>query len=139
VNNIKKTIDLVSDFQKISIAQINEAVFTEKNVAGETIFEVLIWWYYFDWILFSYPDYESLPKESILYKYCWSSLYGKETWGDYTEGEVEVDRLEEFYGHLKSITLRDELNVEKEFAAILEICESAIQHTNKLFFVADYF
>jgi hypothetical protein len=59
--------------------------------------------------------------------------------GDYTEGEVEVDRLEEFYGHLKSITLRDELNVEKEFAAILEICESAIQHTNKLFFVADYF
>jgi hypothetical protein len=138
MSNLKKRIDLVADFQRISITQIREAKFTERNAADEVVFEVLLWSAYFDWILFSYPDYQSLHKESIVYRYCWSNLYGEETWGNDWAGEVEVDRLEEFYGHLKSIILPEDLNTEKELAAMIRICESAIQNKNKLFFIADY-
>jgi len=133
-----RKIDLVSDFQKISLTQIREAYFRERDESGNLVFEVEFWSGYFGNILFLYPDYMALPKKSVIYKYCWSHDYGNEVWGDYWNGEVEVDRLEEFYGHLKSIILTEDANAQKEYDAILEICESALKNKNRLFFIADY-
>jgi hypothetical protein len=133
-----KKIDLVSDFQKISIVQIREAYFRERTESGELVFEVVLWSGYFGMILDLYPDYQELPRESIIYKYRWSADYEFDTWGDEFNGEVQVDRLEEFYDHMKSLVIAEELNAQKEYNAILEICESAIKNKNKLFFIADY-
>ncbi|MEO6977751.1 MAG: hypothetical protein ABI113_05200, partial [Mucilaginibacter sp.] len=115
-----------------------EAYFRERDEAGKLVFEVEFWSGYFGIILFLYPDYMALPKESVIYKYCWSYDYGNDVWGDYWNGEVEVDRLEEFYGHMKSIILTEDANAQKEYDAILEICESALKNKNRLFFIADY-
>jgi hypothetical protein len=133
-----RKIDLVTEFQKISITQIREAYFRERTESGELVFEVEFWSGYFCMILNLYPDYKTLPKESIIYKYRWSDDYGDDVWGDDWNGEVEIDRLEEFYGHIKSINLPEDLNAQQEYSAILEICESAINNKNKLFFIADY-
>jgi hypothetical protein len=133
-----RKIDLVSDFQKISAIQIREAYFREREESGKLVFEVEFWSGYFGMILDLYPDYKGLPSESIIYKYCWSNEYGDEVWGDDWNGEVEVDRLEEFYGHLKAIILPENLNAQREYNAILEICESTIKNKNRLFFIAHY-
>jgi len=135
--NVRK-IDLVSDFQKISITQIREAYFRERTESGQLVFEVAFWSGYFGMILDLFADYKSLPSESIIYKFCWSDEYELDVWGDHWEGEVEIDRLEEFYGHIKSINLTQGINAIKEYNAILEICESTIKNKNKLFFIADY-
>ena len=110
----------------------------ERSASGELIFEVGFWSGYFGAILDLYPDYKTLPSESIIYKYRWSYENEEDIWGDHWNGEVEVDRLEEFYGHMKSIILPEGLNAQKEYNAILEICESAIKNKNRLFFIADY-
>lgn len=133
-----RTIDLITDFQKISITQIREAYFRERTVAGEIVFEVGLWSGYVGFILSHYPDYKSLPPESVVYKFNWSDDYGDHTWGDDRYGEVEVDRLQEFYGHLKTIIITEDCNCQKEYDAILEICQSAIKSGNRLFFLADY-
>lgn len=133
-----RKIDLVSEFQKISITQIREAYFRERTESGELVFEVEFWSGYFGMILELCPDYKTLPSESVIYKYCWSYEYGDEVWGNDWDGEAEVDRIEEFYSHLKSIILTEDFNAQKEYDAILEICESAIKNKNKLFFIADY-
>jgi hypothetical protein len=133
-----RKIDLVSDFQKISAIQIREAYFREREESEKLVFEVEFWSGYFGMILDLYPYYKGLPSESIIYKYCWSNEYGDEVWGDDWNGEVEVDRLEEFYGHLKAIILPENLNAQREYNAILEICESTIKNKNRLFFIAHY-
>ena len=133
-----RKIDLVSDFQKISVTQIREAYFRERTESDELVFEVRFWSGYFGMILHLYPDYTTLPSESIIYRYCWSDDYGNEVWGDEWTGEVEVERLEEFYLHLQSIVLPENSNMQEEYNAILEICESAVKNSNRLFFIADY-
>jgi hypothetical protein len=133
-----RKIDLVSEFQKISITQIRDAYFRERTESGELVFEVEFWSGYFGMILDLYPNYKALPSESIIYKYCWSNDYGKDVWGDHWNGEMEVDRLEKFYVHIKSIVITEDFNAQKEYNAILEICESAIKNKNKLFSVANY-
>ncbi|RQO69406.1 hypothetical protein DBR43_15080 [Pedobacter sp. KBW06] len=133
-----RKIDLVTDFQKKSIAQIRQAFFRERTASGELVFELEFWSVCFDKILYLYPDYRELPKESVIYKYCWSNEHDDDVWGNEDDGEVEFDRVEEFYGHLKSITLPEDSYGKEEYHAILEICESAIKNKNKLFFMADY-
>lgn len=46
-----RKINLVSDFQKISITQIREAYFRERTQSGDLVFEVEFWSGYFGMIL----------------------------------------------------------------------------------------
>ncbi|WP_143166704.1 hypothetical protein [Pedobacter caeni] len=129
----------MSDFQKKTFVQIREAYFRERNESGELVFEVEFWSSYFTLILdLFYPDYRELPIESTIHKYHSSNQYDEDTWGDENNGEVEIDRLEEFYGHMKSIVLPESLGAQEVYNAIIEICESAIKNKNKLYFIADY-
>ncbi len=134
-----RKIDLVTPFQKQSITQIRDAHFMERTASGECVFEIDVWSYYVIWIFDQCPDYKVLPQESFVYRFCWNQHHDLEYLGDETVGEVEIDRLEEFYEYLQSIyPLAESFEIKPEMDAILEICRSAIAHQNKLFLIADY-
>ena len=75
----------------------------------------------------------------MIYKFCWSADYGDERWGEEEHGEVELERLQEFYRHLKTIRNSGQLYSKEEYNTVIEICESALKNNNQLFLIADYF
>lgn len=138
-----KNIDLLSEIQSRTFVALSEAYFRERNAKGEVVFELLLWTHDVTMILTLFPDYESLHPRSVIFQYNHALDYELDGWGEDTIGEVELERLDEFLGHLKSIHIStgqpNDASNPKAYAAIIELCESALANGNRVFFEADYF
>ncbi|WP_342644675.1 hypothetical protein [Mucilaginibacter sp. CSA2-8R] len=135
-----KKIDLITPFQQKSIAAIDGAYFRERTASGECVFEVGVWSHCVLMIFEQCPDYKALPEESFVYRFCWHWLHHSKYLGNYIEGEVEIDRLPEFYNYLQNIRHSPEIQrmAAEEMDVILEICKLAMANGNRLFLIADY-
>lgn len=135
-----RKIDLITPFQQKSIAAIDGTYFRERTTSGECVFEIGVWSHCVRMIFEQCPDYKMLPEESFVYRFCWHWVQHSEYLGNDEQGEVEINRLPEFYDYLLSIRHSPEIQamVPEEMEAILEICESAITNGTKLILIADY-
>ena len=115
-------IDLYSPY----VGEI-EIMFLEKDIQGEVIFEVDLW----------YADFTSLMEYAFV-----SSAYHPDSvlfnWqkgiGFFDKEDWECKRVQEFYDQIIAVDhLPPSAGLDDVIAALLQICKSALTNGNKLF------
>lgn len=114
-------IDLYSGFETD-----RELIFTER-ISNQVTFKVKLWYGYFDSLMRQIPMTSNMHPDSVAYN--WQTIegfYDYELW--------ECKRIQEFYNQLLSInSLPNEPGLSDALDALKQICNSTLQHGNRLF------
>lgn len=120
-----RKLDFYSGFE-----QDSGMAFREKTSEDEVVFELELWYGYFDIIVRLIPKVELMHPDSLIYN--WFNVTGF-----YDRNEWECRRVKELYDQLLSIEGKVISEDRGAYNAWKEICHSTIQNGNRLFVEKD--